>query len=197
MKRIAKWALIILGVFFALGVIITIATPQGRKGFSEGAARAQSEAAQTASPSPSPSPTEEPTPVPTPAPTTNPNTGPYTAFQNNALLYANEFIEQARTVVDAANSGDLDQVYSTAMDFYVSLSTEKASLEALDVKPCFAKAHHAYLKSITTFRDSMDGIATAIINNDPAQLNAAIDKMNDGTAQVNAATEEIKQVDCS
>ena len=64
MRRIGKWILIVLGAIFLIGIVVTIVSPDGRRGIERGIT--DTVQTPTPSPSPTPSPTASPTPLPTP-----------------------------------------------------------------------------------------------------------------------------------
>lgn len=70
--KILKWIGIAVGALLLLAVVVTIATPEGRKGFQEGASQAIEEQRATPTVEPTEAPTPEPTVAPTPEPTEEP-----------------------------------------------------------------------------------------------------------------------------
>lgn len=176
----------------------------------EPTATATATATPTAEPTPRPTPratprpTPEPTPVPTPRPTPVPtpeitgDAAAYIAYADHVMGYAAQFVREMDALTAAAGTGDMNEVFDTALAMYSSLGDEQLWLEfEADVRPCFEDAYRSYSAAIDEYWTSMDLITDAVIYDDASMMNDGVIAMERGTVLINESTAHLDAVQCA
>ena len=199
LKKAVKWVLIAIGVLFILGLVVSLMSPEGRRGIEQGADAALGSTAATATEAPTPEPTATPTqaPIPTlkPTPEEAASSGvtEWMAYTDDRLAW----LEGEFTPAMEAWDTDGPDVFVNAMDaieVWSAVLAEQTDLAFVDPHPCFEDFHNEWVAIIDLYYEGYDILTDGGIESDVAMIEEGIALIDQANARMDPHTESMADV---
>lgn len=204
MKTVFKWVLITFGALLVLGLVLSVVSPEGRRGMEEGADEALSE--ETESPAAAvvetPEPTEEATPEPTEEATPEPTEDPLAGMTEGSMQWLSYSADRYTWVTEeftpAHENWDTsgDDVFMTAMNslpIWTAVLSEKTALEFVNPHECFADWHANWVEVVNTYYEGYDVLTDGGIESDMAKIEEGLALIDEANQMMPASTEAMAE----